>query len=315
MAQADLPIYANVVPRPLSVGGLSIREDVLFTDAKGQESDRSRKKAEKLLEDWRGILSGVLEPNEMVFHIVKNCQAPVSALEQFMLGWHAYGVTATMLVLTNLRILHLGLTGRGKWKRVLKSVRWGDVTEAKVKGWIGRTLDLKYASGKKDRYWKVPGRDGRKIKDIVAAVLPASRGEATPAQEMTSLCPDCRNALTPRNYRCKQCGLGFKDEKTLLKWTLLIPGGGYLYSGFIALGIISVLVEGVFTLEAILYVLMAAGFVQPSRMQDGSVPARADLWITAAVFAVIAGLNKTLEYLHGRRVIRTFLPLKKSGQA
>src|SRR5712692_7750862 len=80
MAQADLPIYANVVPRPLSVGGLSVREDVLFTDAKGKESDRSRKKAEKLLEDWRGILSGVLEPNETVFHIVKNCQAPVSAL-------------------------------------------------------------------------------------------------------------------------------------------------------------------------------------------------------------------------------------------
>jgi len=134
MAQADLPIYANVVPRPLSVGGLSIREDVLFTDAKGQESDRSRKKAEKLLEDWRGILSGVLEPNEMVFHIVKNCQAPVSALEQFMLGWHTYGVTATMLVLTNLRILHLGLTGRGKWKRVLKSVRWGRRGRGKSKG-------------------------------------------------------------------------------------------------------------------------------------------------------------------------------------
>ncbi len=64
MAQADLSIYANVVPRPLSVGGLSVREDVFFTDAKGQESDRSRKKAEKLLEDWRVVLSGVLEPNE-----------------------------------------------------------------------------------------------------------------------------------------------------------------------------------------------------------------------------------------------------------
>src|SRR2546425_7974881 len=106
-----------------------------------------------------------------------------------MLGWHAYGVTATMLVLTNLRILHLRLTGRGKWKRVLKSVRWGNVAEAKVKGWIGRVLDLKYASGKKDRYWKVPGRDGRKIKDILAADLPAGRGATPPAQEMNSVCP------------------------------------------------------------------------------------------------------------------------------
>src|SRR5260370_13508245 len=214
MAQADLPIYANVVPRPLSVGGLSVREDVLFTDAKGKESDRSRKKAEKVLEGWRGIVSGVLEPNETVFHIVKNCQALVSALEQVMLGWHAYGVTATMLVLTNLRILHQGLTGRGKWKRVLKSVRWGDVAEAKVKGWIGRVLDLKYASGKKDRYWRVPGRDGRKIKDIVAAVLPASRGETTPAQAIISLCPYCRNPLTPPNYRSEQFGLVFKRQNT-----------------------------------------------------------------------------------------------------
>src|SRR5260370_37257897 len=114
MAQADLPIYANVVPRPLSVGGLSVREDVLFTDAKGKESDRSRKKAEKLLEDWRGILSGVLEPNETVFHIVKNCQPPVSALEQLMLGGHAHGVTGTLLVLTTLRILHHGLARRGQ---------------------------------------------------------------------------------------------------------------------------------------------------------------------------------------------------------
>jgi hypothetical protein len=37
----------------------------------------------------------------------------------------------------------------------------------------------------------------------------------------------------------------------------------------------------------------------------------ADLWGAALVLAVILSLNKALEYIHSRRVIRSFVPLKK----
>ena len=315
MANASLPIYSDQIPRLVSSNGLSIREDVFFTDAKGRQTDSSRRKAEALLEKWRDVLPPLLEPNETIFYIVKNCQAPVTPLEQFFLGVYAYSVSATTLVLTNLRIIHLGVTGRGKWRRILKSVRWGDLSDAKLKGWIGRVLDLKYANGEKDRYWRMQGKDGKKVKAILAAAIPASCAEASAAQGIVSMCPDCRGVLVPKNYLCHGCGLTFKDEKTLLKRTILIPGGGYLYAGFTVLGILSLFFEGLFLIEVFLYVLMAMGVMQPARGIDGSSPNQAALWVTAGIFLLIMSFRKLLEYMHGRRIIRTFLPLSKTGQA
>jgi hypothetical protein len=310
MANPSLPIHSDQIPRVLSSNGLSIREDLLFTDGKGRPSDGSRKKAEALLEKWRDVLPSLLEPNETIFYIVKNCQAPVTPLEQFFLGVYAYSISATALVLTNLRIIHLGVTSRGKWRRVLKSVRWGDLSEAKVKGWLSRVLDLKYANGEKERYWRIPGKDAKKMKAILEAVMPASCAEATSAQGIVSLCPDCRAALTRRNYQCPGCGLPFKNEKTLLKWTLLVPGGGYLYAGFTVLGVLSLFFEGLFLIETILYVLMAAGVTQPGRTADGRLPYEGDLWATAGILLLIITFRKLLEYFHGRRIVRTFLPLR-----
>jgi hypothetical protein len=315
MANPTLAVYIDQLPRMVSSNGLSIREDVLFTDAKGRQSDRARKKEEALLEKWRDVLPPLLESNETIFYIVKNCQAPVTPLEQFFLGIYAYGATATALILTNLRIIHLGVTGRGKWRRILKSVRWGDVSEAKIKGWIGKILELKYANGAKARYWKMAGRDAKKVEAILASVLPATRAEATAAQGMVSLCPDCRIVLAQKIYQCQGCKLTFKDEKTLLKRTLLIPGGGYLYAGYTTLGVISLFFEGLFLIEAILYFLMAVGLMPPTPAENGRFPNRADLWVTAGIFLFIIALRKSLEYLHGRRIIRMFLPLNRLGQA
>ncbi len=315
MANPSLPIYIDQVPRIVSSNGLSIREDVLFTDAKGRQTDSSRKKAEALLEKWREVLPALLEPNETIFYIVKSCQAPVTPLEQFFLGVYAYSISATALVLTNLRIIHLGVTSRGKWRRVLKSVRWGDLSDAKVKGWISRVLDLKYASGEKERYWRLQGKDSKKIKAVLEALMPASRAEASAAQGIVSLCPDCRAVLTKRIYQCHACGLAFKNERALLKWTALIPGGGYLYAGFTVLGILSLFFEGLFLIEAILYALMATGVMQPGRTANGSASYRGDLWFTVAICLLIIGFRKLLEYMHGRRIIRTFLPLSRAGQA
>jgi len=315
MANPSLPVYADQLPRMVSSNGISIREDVLFTDAKGRQSESSRKRAEALLEKWREVLPPLLEPNETIFYIVKNCQAPVTPLEQLFLGIYAYGATATALILTNLRIIHLGVTGRGKWRRIVKSVRWGDVSEAKVKGWLGKILELKYANGARDRYWKITGRDAKKVKAILAVVLPATRAEATGAQGIVSLCPDCRTALAQRIYQCQGCKLTFKDERTLLKRTLIIPGGGYLYAGYTTLGIISLFFEGLFLIEAILYFLMAVGLMPATAAENGRFPTQTDLWVTAGIFVVIIALRKSLEFLHGRRIIRMFLPLARTGQA
>jgi len=312
MPNADLPIYAMQMPRLTSANGVQVREDILFTNVKGETDDRSRKRAEEALASLHDILPNLLEPSEAILYVIKTCQAPLGTLEQLFLGWYVYRVTATRLVFTNLRLLHFGLGSGGKWNRILKSVRWGDVTKAKVKGWINRLLELRYADGKKERYWRLPKKDGKKAQAILDAVLPQSRGEATAALGFQSICPNCRAALTAGNYQCAPCGQKFKDEKTLRWRTILIPGGGYLYSGMTFLGVLAFLSEGALTLATITFVLMALGLMAAERAENGQIMAAPELWATALILAIILALNKALEFIHGRRVVRSFIPLNRS---
>jgi hypothetical protein len=313
MPNSDLPVYTAKLPVLVTRDGLRVREDVLYTNAKGEDHEGSRKRAETALLKVKDILPGVFEPNEAILYIFK-CQAPLSPFEQFMLGWQAYFLTATTLVFTNLRLIHFSVDSRGNWTQTLKTARWGDISEAKIKGWLNRMLRLKYANGKKENYWRIQARDGKKVKDILAAVMPASRGEGTAAQGMTSLCPDCRALLTPGVYRCNQCGLAFRDEKTLLKWTLLVPGGGYLYARIWFLGVLGFVFEGAFLLVTLLLVLTAAGILPAGTNQTGRPESEANLWITTAFFLLFVVLQKLLEFHHSRRVIRSFRPLRRPGQ-
>jgi hypothetical protein len=310
MASADLPVYGTQLPRLASANGVSIREDVLHTDAKGEPDERSKKRAEDALADLREVLPSLLEPKETILFVIKSCQAPMGALEQFFLGWYAYRVTATRLVLTNLRLLHFGTSAGGKWNRTLKSLRWGDIAEAKVKGWLNRMLVILCANGKKEKYWRLRRKDSQKAKAIVNAVLPASRGEATPAQGFQSICPDCRAALMEGNYQCPACGLKFKDEKTLRWRTVLIPGGGYLYAGMTFLGVLGFF-EGLLMLGLILSLLLALGVLAPGTAQNGQPAQPGEFWGAAIFLGILVALHKGLEYIHCRRVIRNFMPMKR----
>jgi len=292
-----------------------LREDVLFTNQKGEPDERRSRRAIDALSSLREILPSLLEKDETVLYVVKTCQAPMGSLEQFLLGWNAYRVSATRLVFTNLRLLHFGMESDKKWKRTVKAVRWGDITEAKVKGWLNRKLQLRYANGMNESYWRLQRKDSLKIKAVLDAVIPQSRGQATPAQGFQSICPDCRAVLTAGKYECASCGLRFKDEKTLLTRTLLIPGGGYMYASMTLLGVLNFFTEGFFTIAVIFSILMAIGIVAPERDADGLLMQSGETLAVALFFLLLVGLHKGLEYTHCRRVIRTFLPWKKRGQA
>src|SRR2546428_117058 len=163
MPAAEVSIYAGRAPQIVASNGLPIREDVAYSDAKGEESERSRRRAQEAIDKLRDILPSLLEPKEAIFCLVR-CQAPVGALEQLFVGWSIYQITATVLVFTNLRVIHLGVDSKGKWKRTLRSVRWGDIAEARIKGWGSKVLALKYASGKKGKFLGAPRRSRKKGK-------------------------------------------------------------------------------------------------------------------------------------------------------
>jgi hypothetical protein len=88
----------------------------------------------------------------------------------------------------------------------------------------------------------------------------------TATHGFVQLCPDCRNALIDGQYFCSCCGLTFKNEKTMARRSIFLPGGGYFYTGHPLVAIIPAIIEGVLVLE--LLVLLFAGLTSPQAVPN-----------------------------------------------
>lgn len=99
MPAKDIQIHANAISRLNSRGSATIREDVIFTNPKGEEKKSIRKRNEKALDQLQDVLPRTLQPDEAVLYIAR-CEAPASFGDQFTLGWYLYQVTGSVLVVT-----------------------------------------------------------------------------------------------------------------------------------------------------------------------------------------------------------------------
>jgi hypothetical protein len=227
--------------------------------------------------------------------------------EQFFLGWYVAYLAPATLVLTNRRILHLSVTRNGSWNRGLRSARWGDLESARIGGLLSPKLHIKYRDGKKEVYWRLRGDDGKKIRLLLEVLLLTAVGETSPALSMMSLCPECRAALTPGVYECPGCRLKFKDEKALLWRSLLIPGGGFFYTGHPFSGTLHFLVDLILLLEVVL--LGATAITRPLQPIPGQAHADWEAALLAAVFlAVLLALHKGAVTRITRNLVRGFIP-------
>lgn len=309
MPDIHLPVHPDQSARLGSLNGLPVREDTLYTNHKGEEKKDIRKRAEETLDKLNEILRRALQPDETVLYVAR-CQAPAGSLEQLTLGWYIYRVTATVLVFTNRRILQFLIKSNGTWKRSLRSVLRGDVEEAKVKGWLSPTLQVKYRNGKKETFWRLCRDDAKKIKMLWETLASTGAGEGSPAETIVSLCPNCLAALTPAVYECSRCGTTFKNEKTMVRRSLLIPGGGYFYVGQWFLGIGDFIVEAYLLLFVAMMALYAGGWAGLPPEPGESPPTREFYLIAGAFFAAILVVEKLLTIHHCRRFIREFIPTK-----
>jgi len=290
-----------------SLHGVPVREDALYTNHKGEEKKGIRKRAERAIDKLQGILQKVIGPDEAVLYVVR-CQSPVSLFEQFTMGWYVYYVSQTVLIFTNRRLLQFQVKRDGSWKRGLRSLQWGDVEQAKVKGWLSRTLEVKHRTGKKETYWRLGGGDARKIRILLERIFSVGALESSAAQGMVSLCPNCLAVLTPGVYKCSACGLAFKDERTMVRRSLLIPGGGYFYVGHWFLGIGDFIVEAYLLVLAVVSLFLALAKPAPPSGADQGIDGPTVMLTVAVFFGGILAIEKWLTVRHCRRLIRDFIP-------
>lgn len=300
MPKPDLSIYPFAVPQPTIVSGIPVRGDVMFTNTKGEERPRGRKKQEKIISKLEPALRRVLLPEETVL-FASRCQSPLTLLEQLTSSaWTAY-LAAAVIVFTNARILFFPVKRDGTWRESVRSVQWGDLTELKPTGWLTRSLPFKFRDGNKITYTRLPWSDAKKIAGFAPAMVLAGAGQPSPQPGMVQHCPDCRGRLTPAVYSCAGCGLTFKNEKSMILRSIFLPGGGYFYTGHPLVAILPAVVEVILIIDVA--ILLAGGLRAPHAMDA--------LVAILMYFAFVWFLETTITIFHCRRYIREFIPDKR----
>jgi hypothetical protein len=300
---ADLPIHDQQLPQIVKIDALSVRDDVFFTNDKGQAKASVQKRSETALRKLMPALQSVLLPGETILYIAR-ANSPLTPLEAVTAAWWTRLLTASAIVFTNQRLLFFPVKRDGSWRESIRAVYWGDLEEVKPQGLLVRNMVFKSKNGTKTTYTNFRRGDAKKIAAISKAFLPTASGEMTAAHGFVQLCPGCRNALTAGHYVCPGCGLVFKNEKTMIMRSILLPGGGYFYTGHPLIAMLPAIVEGFLMLEIL--ILLFAGLSSPT--------ARANILPTLTILLLFWALETAVTILHCRRYIRDFIPAK-SGPA
>jgi hypothetical protein len=309
MPTPEILVHANVLPKLTVAGGLRVREDTAFTDASGVEKSAVRKRAEQDLQQASEVLSRMLLPSEAVLYVARAAFMP-NNWEQLM---ENHGATAlgALLVITNHRliVLRTKLKGFGGWvwDQGILTVEWTSLAQAAKKGWLIGYLDLKDQANRRERFFRLSWRDSKKLRLLLGALVPGvpglSAAVAPGAPGFAEICPKCLAKLSTDLYRCAQCGQLFKDEKSLIARTLLVPGGSYFYTGQTFLGVVGGLFEGLFTLAVVVSALEGFGVITaPSDASGDLALVRATIWLAMLTFIKFAS------FYRARRRVKRFIP-------
>jgi hypothetical protein len=307
MPSDGFPIHPDQNARQSAFEGIRIREDSVYSNARGKEKGGIRKRAEKGLHELRDVLMKVLRPGECVFYLAR-AQAMPSKLEEFFLGWLAYTTHRGLLVFTNQRLLYFITDGAGRWKKSLRAANWGDIETAKASGWLNHTLRLKYRDGASETFWKLRGDDIRKIKVLLAALLPASTGETSSALGMVSLCPQCLTPLRAGVYRCGNCNAQFKDEAILVRRSRLFPWLGYAYIGYPGLAVLDFIIEAILLFEIGIRLYVIVRILMLPHLPAQAPAVLAGLGLETVFFTAIWAFKRWLMLRQCRRFVREFIP-------
>ena len=300
MPPADLRIHDNQLPQITSVNGISVRNDVLYSNAKGEVNARIQKRNEKSVQKLQPALLRMLLPGETVLFVMR-ARSPLSIVEQITAASWTAALAACAIVITNKRILFFLVKRDGSWKESIRAVQWGDIEEIKSKGLLIRYVSFKFKNRSKVTYTNFGRTDAKKFAALAAVLIPAASGELSSTQGMVQLCPDCRNVLTPGQYSCSACGLIFKNEKTMVTRSILLPAGGYFYTGHPVIAIIPAIFEGLLVLDILF--LLFAGLSSPK--------AGPEIRVALFALALFWALETAITILHCRRYIRDFIPEKR----
>jgi hypothetical protein len=284
---AEQQVEATATERPIF--GLPVDTRILFANSKGVYKPSIEKAKTKLLRKL-GFLAHFLDADEKIVFVTTGC-SPFTTLEQLTMGAGMVVVLKrAFFVFTNQRLLHIPASWTFDYRGSIAQILYQDCRQLQVKG---SRLVAEYRNGKKEQFLYIPRSDRAIVKHFQFATSESDRPSENP--QRNHLCPNCTEVLPARTVTCPSCGLAFKSRAKALTRSILLPGGGYFYTGHPFLGIGDAVGETY--LVVLNLVVLFAGLL-------GDTKAMA----TLPVFLVLLVLEKVGTVYHSNSFLDEFIP-------
>ena len=168
--------------------GLSVRDDVLSTNDKGEEKSSVQKRSAKILQKLSPALQRILRPGEAVLYAMR-ARSPLSPLERFTAAWWTAQLAACVIVVTNNRILFFPVKSDGSWRESVRAAHWGDLEDIRAKGFFLLNVNFKFKNGPKVAYTNARREDAKKLAAIASTFSPPHLGSKPQPPDSSSLAP------------------------------------------------------------------------------------------------------------------------------
>jgi hypothetical protein len=282
----------NIFGRPLSIFGVPVDRESIFSDHKGRYKSSIEKRQRRLIVKTT-FIKFFLHHNECI-HCLTAGFSPISILEQLFTGLAFLFFNRALFVFTDKRILHIPTRFDGTPFGAVSQIWYEDCAQLRLKG---RTLVVKYKNGSEEQFPYIGRKERKKLKTLIDAIQlkPKAAGNLN---ARVNLCPSCTNILDAQSPICPTCKLEFKSGFQAKLRSLLIPGGGYFYNRHTVFGAVLGIME-----IALMTKLILDGI---ALKQGFSV----DLgWMAVTTFALIA--EKLISAYHTERLTKKFIPEPK----
>jgi len=225
-------------------------------DALAALTDFQRDRQFRLIRKFSELLRPALRAGEEVL-FGSPASRPLSLVDIYYQGMLAGHYGRYVLMFTTERLFVFPTRGDFFPRASISFIEYGDLDRIEVSGFISKNkITLRTRRGMRERfklhYEDIGPRVAAEIPDRVRVGRPTERGERA------FLCPKCHSIIGRESFECSRCGTRFKSRAEALRRSMLIPGGGYFYTGEYFYGIADAIVEATLLLYMLIVIVDVA---------------------------------------------------------
>lgn len=214
----------NIFGQPLTIFGLPVDRETIFFNEKNVYKAKIEKRQRHLIAKVT-FIKFFLREGEMI-RCLTTGYSPISWKEQLLTGLAFVYFKRAIFIFTDRRILHVPTSFNRSPHSSVSQIMYEDCAGITVKG---SSLVVSYKNGQQEAFGYMGRGERKKIRSLIQE-LPIRPKAAGRLQGRVHLCPSCARVLQKGAKQCSHCLLTFKTRRGAAIRSLLIPGGGYLYS-------------------------------------------------------------------------------------